>query len=55
MVNKDNESFENNLKRIFTEEIEVPYCVKNKIRTVLNDKKKNADSEKAKIDYYLIL
>lgn len=39
MVNKDNESFENNLKRIFTEEIEVPYCVKNKIRTVLNDKK----------------
>ena len=31
MVNKDNESFENNLKRIFTEEIEVPYCVKNKI------------------------
>lgn len=39
MVNKDNESFENNLKRIFKEEIEVPYHVKNKIRTVLDDKK----------------
>ena len=39
MVNKDNETFENKLKRVFTEEIEVPYRVKNKIRTVLNDKK----------------
>lgn len=39
MVNKDNETFENKLKRVFTEEIEVPYRVKNKIRTILNDKK----------------
>ena len=51
MVNKDNESFENNLKRIFTEEIEVPYCVKNKIGTVLMIKM----NEKTEIDYYLIL
>ncbi len=45
-MNKENDSFEKKIKNIFTEEIEVPYHVKNTIRNTLNhtkeSKKKNS-------------
>ena len=40
-MNKKNYNFENNIKKIFTEEIEVPYHVKNTIRNTLNNTKEN--------------
>lgn len=40
-MNKENDNFENKIKNIFTEEIEVPYHVKNTIRNTLNNTKEN--------------
>ena len=40
-MNKENDNFENKIKNIFTEEIEVPYYVKNTIRNTLNNTKEN--------------
>lgn len=40
-MNEEDDNFENKIKNIFTEEIEVPYYVKNTIRNTLNNTKEN--------------
>ena len=38
-MNEKNNNFENVIKKVFTEEIEVPYHVKNTIRNTLENHK----------------
>ena len=49
MLNIQEKKFENNLRKIFTEEIEVPYYVKNTIRQTLQQENEKSNNSKKKI------
>lgn len=48
-MNENDKNFENSIRRIFTEEIEIPYHAKNTIRKTLQQQKEKNENKKKKI------
>ena len=48
-MHENEKNFENNIRKIFTEEIEVPYYVKNTIRQTLQQQNEKSNNSKKKI------
>lgn len=49
-MNENDKNFENNIRKIFTEEIKVPYHTKNTIRKTLRQQKEKNNNKKKKIN-----